>query len=189
MEIYITTDTHINHERLKTLGAGRPDDYEERILNGLRLIPDKALFIHLGDVALGKDSEGHARVLEATKQCSKRILVRGNHDNRSYAWYYKQGWDIVLETMRIRYEGKEILLTHMPVLKADADYTTYNDVDINIHGHLHGANNRANRNIEIYDKGYHYDAAPDTHKYLPLHIRRIIGEVMHTRKLQKRAAC
>lgn len=186
MKIYITTDTHLNHERLKTLGRGRPDDYEQQILTNLRKIPDGALFIHLGDVALGNERDGHARILDATKQCSKRILVRGNHDTRGYEYYYKAGWDAVVEIMRIRRMGHELLLTHMPILQAHADYTNYTKVDINIHGHLHGSNDRANRRIDLYDKKFHYDAAPDTHKYEPIRIDEIIGRVMHRRKLDNR---
>lgn len=174
MNIYVTTDTHFCHEKIKTMGQGRPDDYEERILKALRKIPKDSIFIHLGDVSMGFELESHKDILEATKQCKKRILVRGNHDNKSYNWYYNVGWDFVCETFRMRYLGKELLFSHYPVLKVDSKYTIHLDVDKNIHGHLHGRGNDSHRAVGGYDKNFNYDAAVDTHDYKPIALKQII---------------
>ncbi len=132
MKIYLTTDTHFNHAAVKEY-CSRPENYEELIYNSLKTLTKEHCLIHLGDVCLGKETEMHEKYI-LSLQC-KKILVKGNHDSKSYNWYMEHGWDWVCETMTIIRGGKKVLLSHEP--KVWDGYW-----DINIHGHFHNTNHR-----------------------------------------------
>lgn len=169
MRYWIITDTHFSHKRL--IDWGRPEDFEAQILKNLKTLVDSGykeqqIVIHLGDISIGDDAENMRKFVEATPNC-KRILVKGNHDHRSDAWYMRNGFDFVCESMVLKAYGKKLLLTHIPVLKTDK-------FDMNIHGHLHGNNHRdPEKTAALYDRDWHYDCAPDIHDYKPLLLERI----------------
>lgn len=54
MTIWLTTDTHLGHSRLGTLGL-RPNGFEDRILLNMRtrIVKPSDVLIHLGDVCCG----------------------------------------------------------------------------------------------------------------------------------------
>lgn len=172
MKYYITSDTHFNHEML-TEHNHRELGYEQVILDNLQKTTGDVL-IHLGDFSIGGDEYYHEQFMAATKNFKRKILVRGNHDNKSYSWYYSHGWDFVCETMRLRYKGKELLFSHMPILAEVIETPPYLKVDKNIHGHLHGRGSYSHRAIEGYDAGFHYDVAPDIHQFKPVDLDKII---------------
>jgi len=171
MKYILTTDTHFDHEMLKTK---RGKDFSEKIMKNFHNISGDVL-IHLGDIAFKNEREWNNRfVKEMKKKFKKVILVRGNHDSKSYNWYYNRGWDNVCETMRIRHNKKEILFSHMPILAENSIGTPYHKVHMNIHGHLHGSGHYSHRAIEGYDAGYHYDIAPENHNLKPVDLDTII---------------
>lgn len=166
MKYYITTDTHFGHNMLVE-NKHRDYGYEEIILNNIEKIKGD-VFIHLGDICIGNDLFWNKRFIEIVKKNFKKvILVRGNHDNKSYNWYYNLGWDFVCETMRLRFHGKEILFSHLPILIEDSKYTLYHKVDYNLHGHMHGKGNYSHRKVDGIS-GFNYDVAPDTHNMKPI---------------------
>lgn len=176
MKYYVTTDTHFGHEML-TNHEHRQLGYEAQILKNLKTVRGDVL-IHLGDFCIGNDAAWHRQFMDIVKDnFTKIILVRGNHDNKSYSWYYDAGWDFVCETMRLRVFGKEVLFSHMPVLAEDSKYTLYHKVDINIHGHLHGNGEYSHRAIPGYSAGFHYDCAVDTHDMKPVLLEKIIATI------------
>ena len=173
MKYYIITDTHFGHEML-TKNNHRELGFESEILDNLQKVKGDIL-IHLGDFCIGRDAYWHEVFMDTVKKNFKKvILIRGNHDNKSYNWYYSHGWDFVCETMRLRAFGKELLFSHMPVLAEDSEYTTYNKVNMNIHGHLHGRGKYSHRAIVGYNAGFHYDCAVDTHKMSPTELSKIV---------------
>jgi len=125
---WITTDTHIYHEKIKEF-CNRPDNFNERILRSYRtnIKPDDVL-IHLGDVAFYKEKQAH-EVFYKPLRC-KKILVRGNHDKNSNSFYLAHGWDFVCTSFKDNYFGKNILFSHKP-RPWDGVY------DYNLHGHFH----------------------------------------------------
>ena len=131
---YIITDTHFNHEdKMCTEDVGRPKDYAERIYNSLINLREEDVLIHKGDICIGKDKEMHDKYIIPLK--CKKILVKGNHDNKSNNWYLDHGWDFVCDTFTMKYEGKKILFSHIP--------QPWDGVsDMNIHGHLHNCGHR-----------------------------------------------
>jgi len=166
MKIYAISDTHFGHDRLQHMGAGRPADFGERILENL--VKTKGdLLIHCGDFCIGED-QFHATAFQyATAGFKRRILVRGNHDKKSDSWYLDNGFDFVCERFVNTYFGKKVLFTHIPVLKTD-------EYDFNVHGHLHGGQHRAESHAEFYDRTWHKDLAPEIHKYAPVNIERLL---------------
>lgn len=130
MNIWLTTDTHFNHRKLETFDPGRPANFERLISKPLYNLPYGDVLIHLGDICIGQDTKMHNTYILPIQ--AKKILIRGNHDRKSYEWYTAHGWDAVADGLRLEMFGKKILLSHMPQ-KNDGWY------DINIHGHFHNA--------------------------------------------------
>lgn len=126
MNIYISSDFHFNHQMLVDKGY-RPCNYDSLLWKELFNLPKDSLLINLGDVCIGNDLEIHNNL--ALKNNIKKILVKGNHDNKSTHWYLNHGWDFVCEQFQDTYFGKKIVFSHVPV----KDY----GFDLNIHGHFH----------------------------------------------------
>jgi len=91
-----------------------------------KVLKEKDLLIHLGDICFGKDKYWHS---ELQKIPCKKWLVKGNHDSKSVAWYLSHGWDFVSNSFSLDIFGGEILFSHRPV--KDTGYF------LNIHGHFH----------------------------------------------------
>ena len=126
MKIYLTTDTHFNHQRMVTEGW-RPEGYEYLIQEEFGRLTKDDILIHLGDVCMGKDAEAHKQYI-APLPC-KKWLVLGNHDRKSLTWYMDY-WDVACRRLTIDAFGKRILFSHKP----QEDNGTF---EVNIHGHLH----------------------------------------------------
>jgi calcineurin-like phosphoesterase family protein len=174
MKIYAISDTHFGHERLTTV-YGRNEGFTETILKNLSQLHGDML-IHCGDFCIGKDEHWHELFMNATKGFKKKILVRGNHDHQSNNWYYSHGWDFVCELYLVKLFGKQLLFTHMPMLRNDSCWRPHFPPDRNIHGHLHGTNERAERKVELYDHSFHYDLAPDIRGYTAVKVEDIVKE-------------
>lgn len=120
---WITTDTHFGHENMVQL-CGRPEDFTERIISDWkRKVKPEDWVIHLGDVSWPAYYDKLAELP------GHKILVRGNHDVKSYTWYQKHGFDVVCENFTMKLEGMTVIFSHEPLV--------FHGADINIHGHLH----------------------------------------------------
>lgn len=129
MKYYLLSDTHFGHAMLIDKGL-REEGFEEKILKGLTILGGDDILIHLGDVCIGRDEYWHSKIPIGFK----KILVRGNHDNKSDTWYYNNGWDMVCDAFQLNKFDKKILFTHEPIPN--------HKCDINIHGHWHGNDHR-----------------------------------------------
>ena len=105
----------------------RPEDFEKRIIdNWCQVVRPEDIVIHLGDVTWHvKDYLDNV----VAKLPGKKILVRGNHDEKSLMYYMKHGFDLAVDSLSMKYRGLDILFTHEPKI--------FHEHDINIHGHLH----------------------------------------------------
>jgi calcineurin-like phosphoesterase family protein len=90
--------------------------------------------IFLGDICIGNDRDVHDFYVKDLP--CKKILVRGNHDVKSYSWYIDHGWDLVVEQLKIKLFGKTILFSHIPEGLAHIGW------DVCIHGHFHNMMHR-----------------------------------------------
>lgn len=167
MTIYATSDTHFGHQKLCELSY-RPQDFGELILADIRKHQGDTL-IHCGDFCIGNDQEHVDRFMTAAKGFKQKILVRGNHDRKSYGWYRKNGFDVVVETMQMIVFGKQVLFSHIPYPKSE-NLGFYAPVR-HVHGHLHGNTHRA---VESYDPAFHFDLAPEIHDYRLVNIEKIL---------------
>lgn len=125
-QIWLTTDTHFGHANMVKL-CHRPEDFEKRIIdNWCQVVRPEDIVIHLGDVTWHvKDYLDNV----VAKLPGKKILVRGNHDEKSLMYYMKHGFDLAVDSLSMKYRGLDILFTHEPKI--------FHEHDINIHGHLH----------------------------------------------------
>lgn len=124
--IWLIADTHFNHPQM-IRDCGRPHDFEERIWKELSGIPEQDILVHLGDICIGEDKNIHDRLRQYK---FTKILVKGNHDNKSNNWYLNHGWDFVCKQFTDRYFKKRILFSHEP--RAEEE-----NYDLNIHAHFH----------------------------------------------------
>ena len=121
----ITADSHFWHDFLVRLWD-RNEGFEEKIFKQLSRIPEDDVLIHLGDICMKNDKEWHEKYINPLK-CLK-ILVKGNHDRKSYGRYLSNWRDFVVESLTVEWFGKRVIFTHIP---------TPIDGYLNIHGHLH----------------------------------------------------
>lgn len=175
MKIWLTTDTHFGHEKVKEY-CGRPDNHESLIHEGLKRIPCGDLLIHLGDVCIGNDEKHHRKYI-IPLDC-KTLLIRGNHDKKSNGWYLEHGWDVVLDSAILETFGKRILFSHQPTPKKKAG-----EVDLNIHGHFHNKDFRLDEFTERYeyDPMFHSRLAVELTKYQPVTLEHIVNHPVEFR--------
>lgn len=158
-KVWILTDTHFGHKRL--VEWGRPWDFEAMIAHHCASIQDEDLVIHLGDVCMGSDERMFKEYVQPIK--GRKVLVRGNHDNKTNSWYLEHGFDFVCDSFVIEMYGKRVEFSHKPQLKREG-------IDMNIHGHWHGNDHRAFESIEFYDDKYHKQVAMEWSGYKPIEV-------------------
>jgi calcineurin-like phosphoesterase family protein len=126
---WLITDTHFNHKLLEERGY-RPAGFTGLILdNWRRLVHPEDTVYHLGDVIIGQNGTLGA-ILETVP--GRKILVKGNHDHESNAWYLRKGFDFVAQG--ILHGG--VWFSHIPA------ETLPSGALLNVHGHLHDDEHR-----------------------------------------------
>lgn len=128
MKFYLISDTHLKHQKVATY-CRRPENFTELIdENVRRIVKPEDCLIHLGDVGIDK-AEGPDGFMKYVRSWpGKKILVRGNHDQKSCGYYMEHGFDFACDMMVFR----GVLLTHKPWLEELPEGT-----HVNVHGHLH----------------------------------------------------
>lgn len=164
MKIFVTSDTHFNHDPIIEY-CNRPKDHEARLLNGLSEIKKHDCLVHLGDLCLGNEAIVHGLLYENVK-CHK-ILVMGNHDSKSWSWYMDHGWDFVCDAFRLKYCGKIIMFSHVP--------QPWDGIwEINVHGHLHNLGRV--KEIKHEMRKWHRLYAPELFNYRPIELSKLIQD-------------
>ena len=156
---YVTADLHFRHQRIIEFERHQFKDIEEhdkaiiRALNSTLRIGD-TLYI-LGDLGFRENgSLEPVRDCVRRIECTKKILIMGNHDHFSIEEAKSMGFSEVYKHP-IYYESKDaqgmILLSHRPLREAYE-----NPYVINVHGHVHnGTVNLPNfYNVNIHMTGY-----------------------------------
>ncbi len=175
MKITAVTDTHFGHEML-VKNRHREEGYEKKLLRSIQDTKGDIL-IHTGDFCIGGDEKWHEQFRIHAYGFKRRILVRGNHDNKSYSWYYNHGWDAVVEYAQMRIDGIEVLFSHMPIPQEDIAPTLYHKPSVNFHGHLHGKGKYSHRSADGTTT-FNYDIAPDTHNMSAVQINSLIKTII-----------
>ncbi|MBF8984337.1 phosphoesterase [Lutibacter sp. B2] len=151
--IYLTSDTHFNHDKIIDYENRPFDNVEEMnkilIENWNKTISNKDTIYHLGDFAWGcqEDIQKIGQQLNGYK-----ILIIGNHDSSySKTWWHNVGFNDVIDGGIILDDF--YLLSHEPL------YVNENMPYINIHGHLH--NNKM-------EGSQYYNVSVELHDYRPV---------------------
>lgn len=123
--VYCMTDWHLwlRNEKNKP-ACHKRNNFDDIIKNVKKIQPDDVL-IFLGDLVDGEFDDKDSLKNILLPMNFKKILVVGNNDLFSPAFYKSCGFDYVVRS----FVWHNVLFTHMPVK---------NDNDINIHGHIHG---------------------------------------------------
>lgn len=175
MRYMVLSDSHFGHDEM-LIYEKRDQDFSNKILTQLRrfMKPDD-IFVHLGDVCIGNETEWHRKLMRAIPESVRKWLIKGNHDKRSDSWYLSHGWDMVANALLLHKYGAVILLTHEPVDYLTGEWLqtrTLNTqhIPINIHGHVHESNR------------YNYSAKPYHHlitcvpPYTPTPLKTIVRQ-------------
>jgi calcineurin-like phosphoesterase family protein len=134
-EYYVITDPHLSksdHKNMLVKCCLRPENYTNIILYNLYKLTKDDVLICLGDVCFGDEIYWHEQLSKIN--CHSKILVKGNHDKRTYNWYLDNGWDFVCENLTMNYFGYRILFSHKPTHQS---YENMNNYNIFINGHFH----------------------------------------------------
>ena len=160
----ITSDTHFFHKNIVKF-CHRPVNFTEQIMTNLRNeITDNTILIHLGDISLTKEEQAHELFI-STLKC-KKILVKGNHDDKSYQWYMEHGWDFACQAFQWNLFGKKIMFTHKPVAW-DGNW------ELNICGHLHSKSHRDEEWCLVTENN-HYVISQEMNNYKPYNLQKLI---------------
>ena len=140
-KIFLTSDTHIGHDREFIWGPRGFTSLEEHdktiIKNWNEVVGPNDVVYHCGDLMLGDNSYG----IECVKQLNGTIkLVRGNHDTDARWKLYGTlpnvellGWAEV-----IKYRKYQFYLSHHPTLTSNLEKAPYLRMHlINLFGHTH----------------------------------------------------
>lgn len=165
MNIWIISDTHFYHEKIKKY-HNRPDDIEEQIFTFWnKNIKENDLLIHLGDIVWKREGELFTKLKTMP---GRKILVRGNHDYHSNRWYIERVFDFACDSFlwyyRLPQQSKKngfmYLFSHRPVP------TKTREFDFNIHGHLHVKEN-SHREGEVKLKPWHLSYLVEETDWMP----------------------
>jgi len=136
-KIWLTSDTHFCHKNIIKY-CDRPFfDVEE--MNSVLIkrwnaaVAEDDVVYHLGDIYLGP-ADRASSLLGALN--GRIILIRGNHDRHSKAWYLERGIAEMYPSLFLYTHGKCILLTHEP------DKVMGENYDLHFFGHIHNDTHR-----------------------------------------------
>lgn len=143
MNYRIISDTHFLDPFPVNCGD-RKKGFEKSLYKSLSTIPVNDVLIHIGDIARGnaKDILVHKTYIEPLK-CTK-ILVRGNHDNKSDAWYIDHWRDFVCDELTIKKYNKILRFIHIPTAETNEWAEVFLDRYV-IHWHYHTHRRNPNR--------------------------------------------
>lgn len=137
INIYIISDNHFNHwniNRYCSRGFPNLETMNNTMIKRWNtVVKPEDLVIHIGDIIFTK-GESKAISDMIAKLNGRKILIKGNHDRKSYSWYLTHGFDFICERMIWEFNRKKILFIHSPHEISHNDYRTCRYI---IHGHSH----------------------------------------------------
>jgi calcineurin-like phosphoesterase family protein len=127
--IYFTSDTHFGDKRLdlfhRDLIGLNTKQIDLLIYTNLSKLNPMDTLYHLGDVSLSEEGYGFIKRLNF-----KKILIKGNYDEKSDDSLLKEVFDEVYDELIINIDGIDFYLNHYPKNKKDDMF--------NLTGHIHG---------------------------------------------------
>lgn len=180
---FFTSDFHFGHEKVLTLGTGRPfasvDAMKSRIMHNLneRVGPGDVLYV-LGDWCCGL---GKGDKIDYVRDTVMNMIygvevhwILGNHDpsfrsGRPQKLVEEGVLASVSEMKTIRVAKREIVLCHYPL----ADWEFEEAGTIMLHGHRHGPGVR-------HETRRRLDVGVDGHGYKPWSLDEVLEEMRRT---------
>lgn len=121
---FVTSDWHLYHKRIVE-SCDRPNGFEHIIIeNHRRVLRPQDTLINLGDVIFYRHYALKS-ILDSIP--GTKILLRGNHDYKTFGWYMRNGFHYAADLIVVG----GVAFSHKP-LRVLPDGCT-----LNIHGHLH----------------------------------------------------
>ncbi len=163
MKIWIISDSHFNHEAIKTKFEFRPENFEEQICRKIKNnVWEDDLLIHLWDVIFNRPSELNKYLLAMWK-CTK-ILIKWNHDKNWNEFYYNQWFNVVADEIIM----DNIVFTHIPKPSLEKG-------QINIHWHLHSNSHHINEYTNNPENYICYSA--EEQNYMPILLTQFLKKL------------
>ena len=172
--IYLTSDTHFNHDRefiYGPRGFGSIGESNKALIDNWNstIDPDDDVYM-LGDFFLGEDLDF---VVYTLSILNGRIhVVRGNHDTDAKMQIYKSAVNVVeiSDASRLDYADMHFYLSHYPTLTSNLHDTLQTAV-FNLHGHTHS-------NRKFYQgRPYMYNVAVDAQDNRPVSIDQVVADI------------
>ena len=184
--IWITSDTHLGHDRdfiWKPRGFNSVDEMNNEIIKRWNeKVQQEDIVYHLGDVMLGDNDYG----LSCLKQLKGKIhIIRGNHCTDARIALYKECLNVVevCDAKYLKVSKQSFFLSHYPCLTSNFDMNKpLNRRIINLCGHTHCKNK-----YKDMDKGLIYHVELDAHNCKPISIEEIIKDIKTFISLDKDA--
>jgi len=101
------------------------------IKNWNSIIKPDDIVLHLGDVGLGNESSLKWIIPSLN---GHKILIRGNHDQKSKNFYLECGFEEVRPSFIEEIDGIKIFFSHRPEARPGNQHDTY---DMHFYGHVH----------------------------------------------------
>lgn len=156
--IYFTSDTHFNHEYIRSI-LNRPVD-DVLINNWNKTVKTADTVYHLGDFCFGS----HDIVKKYRAKLNGKIhLILGNHDYKNRIQNLPQLFSSINDILTLKYYHQKIILCHYAMRVWNAShYNSYH-----LFGHSHGG---------LEGQGKSFDIGVDCWDYRPVSIDRVMEE-------------
>ncbi len=192
--IYFTADWHLFHDNILKF-CHRPfkditEMTEKLIKNYNSTVPENGFCYFMGDMGKGPFDEFRKIIssLNGTK-----FFIMGNHDKKSYGFFYKAGFSAVMHSAVIYIGQSRVSLSHCPLIgryrentgnmagavygdnwygesrEKNFQYTIEANADFHLHGHCHAPNDGNSKPLE----GNQYDIGVDANGFRPVSISKI----------------
>lgn len=174
--IYLTSDTHINHNRgfiYEPRGFKTVEEMNEAIVARWNAIvkPEDEVY-HLGDVMLGGPNSEDG--LNYLKQLNGKIHITiGNHDTNKRIELYKNLSNVVevKQALKLDYNGYHFFMCHYPSFTGCLQHEDLKKTTCNLFGHTHQHTNFY-QNIPFM-----YHVGVDSHNCTPISIDEVIADM------------
>lgn len=171
--IWLTSDTHFNHDRdfiWSPRGFQNVTEMNEAIITKWNeTVSENDIVYHLGDVIMGEDLQSGLKIVKSLK--GQKILAIGNHDTdaRIKAFLTNHLFQTATMGYRLKASKRTLILTHYPTITANGD-----DVrTINLFGHTHQTTNFFEDENGI--RKYMYHVGVDSHNCNLVNLEEILN--------------
>lgn len=127
MNLYVTSDWHIGHTRIREFEPSRPEDFERALEENYRAtVREDDTCIFLGDLIIGNREARERAAAMFRSLPGRKFLVRGNHDRGTAKSYDRMGFNVL--GARLGWQeittplGTRVTVSHLPLVGHDLRY-------------------------------------------------------------------